>query len=63
MSDRVTEGPLYCRPYGGTMVLVRNELHEVTKCVFCSERYVVVKVGNLLIVNVYLPCTGTSARM
>jgi len=37
MSDRVTEG-LFGRPYGGTMVLVRNKLREVTKCVFLLRK-------------------------
>lgn len=34
----------------------------VTECIFCADRYVVVRVGNLIIANVYLPCVGTSDR-
>ena len=30
---------------------------------FCADRYVVVKVGNLVIINMYLPCVGTGDRM
>ena len=33
-----------------------------TKCIYCADRYVVIKVGNLLIVNIYLPCVGTVDR-
>ena len=29
---------------------------------FCADRYVVVRVGNLLIINIYLPCVGTADR-
>ena len=63
MSDCITQGPLVGRPYGGTSILIRNELRVVTKCIFCTDRYVVVRVGNLLICNVYLPCVGTADRL
>ena len=33
-----------------------------TKCIYCADRYVVIKVGNLLIVNICLPCVGTVDR-
>ena len=36
---------------------VKNELQMVTECIFCADRYVVVRVGNLIIANV-----GTSDR-
>jgi len=63
MSDCITQGPLVGRPYGGTSILIKNELRVVTKCIFCTDRYVVVRVGNLLICNVYLPCVGTADRL
>ena len=44
------------------MILVKNELMAVCECINVSERYVVVKVGNLLCINVYLPCSGTLDR-
>ena len=28
-------------------------------CVAVAERYVIIKIGDVLCVNVYLPCTGT----
>ena len=63
MSDCITQGPLVGRPYGGTSILIKNELRVVTKCIFCTDRYVVIRVGNLLICNVYLPCVGTADRI
>lgn len=63
MSDQITRGPLYGRPYGGTMILIKNELRTITKCVVCADRFVIIKVGNLVIVNVYLPCSGTTNRL
>jgi len=53
MSDLVTQGPLFGRPFGGVSILIRNELRTVTECVFCDDRQAVVRVGNLLIVHVY----------
>lgn len=62
MDKSVEKGPLLGRPFGGTMILVKNELLHVSLCVDVSERYVVVKVGDLLCVTVYLPCVGTTDR-
>jgi len=60
MADRVTQGPLIGRPYGDVSILIKNELRSVTECMFCTDRFVVVRVGNVIIINVYLPCSGTS---
>ena len=59
------QGPLVGRPYGGTSILIKNELRVVSKCrpIVCTDRYVVVRIGNLLICNVYLPCVGTADRI
>ena len=63
MADRVTRGPLVGRPYGGVSILINNELRTVTECVFCTERFVVIRVGTVVIINVYLPCSGTTERI
>ena len=63
MSHCVAHGPLVGRPYGGALILIKNELRGVTTCVYCADRYVIVRVGNLLVVNVYLPCAGTDNRL
>jgi len=47
MSDRLTQGPLVGRPFGGTSILTKNELRAATKCIFCADRYVVIRVGSL----------------
>jgi len=41
----------------------KNELRVVSKCIVCTDRYVVVRIGNSLICNVYLPCVGTADRI
>ena len=63
MSRSLETGMLRGRPYGGVMTLIRNSLRSNTEAVFSSERYSVVRVGNLLLFNVYLPCSGSTNRL
>lgn len=62
LGDMIESGPLVGRPFGGVMTLIRNDLLPVCECVNASERFVIVKVGDVLCVNVYLPCFGTVDR-
>ena len=50
------------RPFGGVITMIRNELRAATKTVLCDERYVIIRVANCLIVNVYMPFCGTADR-
>ena len=63
MTDRIQSGPLYGRPYGGVITLVKKSLRNITEIVHCDERFNVIKIGNCLFINVYLPCDGTKDRM
>ena len=45
------------------MMLIRNELRRLTETIHCDERYVVIRVANYLLVNVYLPCVGSNDRL
>jgi len=62
MEFTVQTGPLIGRPFGGTVTLIRNDLMPVCECINASERFVVVKSGDLVCINVYLPCCGTPDR-
>jgi len=44
------------------MTLVSNKLLNSTQFVCSDDRYVIVIVGNLMIVNVYLRCVETTNR-
>jgi len=44
------------------MTMIRKESRAVTETVLCDERYVILRVANYLIVNVYMPCVGTVVR-
>lgn len=63
MDARLTAGPLYGRPFGGTAMLIKTNLIDVTVNVLTSERFIAVKVANWLLINVYLPCVGTDHRL
>jgi len=63
MIDSVSSGMLRGRPYGGVITLIRNDLRKYVETVYCDDRYVVVRVANYLLINVYLPCIGTPGRL
>jgi len=62
MSSAVEAGVLRGRPFGGVITLISRKLQNYTKVVCTGERYVIVLVGNLLICNVYFPCSDTRDR-
>ena len=58
MDSSITSGILRGRPYGGVMSLISKsfcDLFETVTCIACAERYVIVALDKLLLVNVYLP--------
>ena len=63
MNSCVEAGVLRGRPYGGVMTLVSNRLQSCTEVVTATDRFVIVVVVDLVVVNVYLPCVGTSNRL
>jgi exonuclease III len=63
MENRVAMGPLYGRPFGGMMMLIKNSLYQVTECVYLAERCVIIRIANILCINVYFPCVGTPDRL
>ena len=62
MQSCVAQGVLRGRPFGGVMTLVNRKLQNITRVVCAEERYVVVTVGNILLINLYLPCAGSVDR-
>ena len=63
MGSCIESGVVRGRPYGGVMTLVHKSLQKCTQIVCSDERFVIVIVGNVLIVNVYLPCSGSENRL
>ena len=63
MVNCVSSGVLRGRPFGGVMILIKNNLCSVTEILCASDRLVIVRIANMLIVNIYLPCVGTIDRI
>jgi hypothetical protein len=63
MVDCMALGPLKGRPFGGVMTLIKNSLRSLTECIYSTERCVIVRIGDLMLINIYLPCAGTSDRV
>ena len=63
MTKSVEMGVLRGRPYGVIMIMINNKLRKLTTNVTSSERFGVIRIGDCLIANVYLPCCGTENRL
>ena len=62
MSSRLESGILKGRPFGGVAVLVSNKFKHCCTLLMSSERYLIIRLFDFIIVNVYLPCVGTMDR-
>jgi len=60
LSSCISRGLMRGRPYGGVAILVRSEMALKCQLVCCSDRYVIVKWRDALLVCVYMPCKGTT---
>lgn len=55
MEDVISAGILRGRPFGGLGVLIRNDIASNAKCLAAAERFIVVRIGKLILINVYAP--------
>ena len=62
MDASVGAGPLVGRLFGGTAILITKSLISVTNIIVSRERYTVIKIANWLVINAYMPCSGTNDR-
>jgi len=51
------------RPFGGVAVYVRRSFASIAKLVSSSKQYIIVLIGQLLLINVYLPCVSSADRV
>ena len=63
MSKSIESGILVGRPFGGVVTLIRNSLRSLTSTIYCTDRYAIVKISKYIIINLYLPCSGTQDRL
>jgi hypothetical protein len=62
MDACVRAGPLIGRPFGGTAMLINKSHIAITSIIVSRERYTAIKIANWLIINAYMPCSGTNNR-
>ena len=59
-NDAGTAGVLKGRSFGSVVILVGSKFKCQVKLIAKSSRYIIIKIGTTLIVNVYLPCQNTN---
>jgi len=66
MDSTLGQGVLRGRPKGGVSIFVNKSLEKslgCINCISCAEKYVIVSVGQLLLINVYLPSVRSAEDM
>ena len=56
MEEVLSRGPLRGRPFGGIAVFIRNTIIKKLKIISMRDRYIILQINNMLLLNVYLPC-------
>ena len=44
------------------IILIKNDLMSVVECIHNSDRFVIIRVGDIVCISVYFPCSGTTDR-
>ena len=52
MSKSVEAGMLRGRPFGGVMILIRDDLRTLTETIYCEERFAILRVANYCVSSV-----------
>ena len=56
LDNAISRGHLRGRPYGGVAIYVKLALAQCTRLITASERYIIIMMNDVLVINVYLPC-------
>ena len=58
MDSKISSGCLRGRPFGGVAVLIRDTIVINVTLVKSASRYIILQFNGILLINVYLPCSG-----
>ncbi len=58
MESQTSAGLLRGRPFGGLAILVKESLRKFCSVVQANERFIAVKFCDVLLINVYFPCSS-----
>jgi len=62
MEKKLTSGVFRGRPFGGVAILIRKALACCTTLITNVDRLIIVKIGNVYVINVYLPDSSVCNR-
>ena len=63
MCDVINRDCLFGRPFGGVAIYVKQSFASIAELISTSKRYVILQIGQLLLINVYLPCVSSVDRV
>ena len=55
VDNLISTGRLMGRPYGGLAILIKRKLCAEVTLIHKDDRFIIIKLGSLLLCNVYLP--------
>jgi sarcosine oxidase/L-pipecolate oxidase len=63
MRARTELGPLIGRPSGGLAIYVSKS--QISNChvISTADRFIVISIGEIIVINVYMPCAGSDDRL
>ena len=59
MNDVISQTMLCGRPFGGIATFVKQHIAANVVVIKLTSRYIILKVGTTLLINVYFPCTSS----
>jgi len=60
MEEVISAEVLRCRPFGRVAIFVKTSLCAGVKLICKNSRFIITQLGDLILVNVYLPCPGAN---
>ena len=58
MDKALCKSVLHGRPYGGVAIFVDNKIGKLCKLISKNECCIMLRVGHILLINVYMPCNN-----
>ena len=58
MEEAISAGVLHGRPFGGVAMFGKSGLCTGVKLICKHSRFIIIQLGDLVLVSVYLPCSG-----
>ena len=59
MDDVISAGVLRGCPFGGVAIFVKNSICSGVKLICKNSRFIIIMIGDTVLINVYLPCAGS----